>query len=186
MASDIECPADRLSQALQIAGADDEKGLTAVQTLIGEYPNDGRLYFLRGSLLAGLQRYDEARTAMAKAVEVAPGFALARFQYGLLELTSGNAAAARDIWMPLQTLPSDHYLRLFTVGLNHLIMDEFEAAIARLEEGIANNTETPPLNRDMQMIIDESRSKLDQQPAEPEVTSAAQLLLNQFGKNTKH
>ncbi|MGE5566078.1 MAG: tetratricopeptide repeat protein [Parcubacteria group bacterium] len=186
MASQDECPAERLSQVLQVARGNDAAGLEALDALLGEYPNDGRLHFLQGSLLAGAKRYPEARAAMAKAVEAAPGFALARFQYGLLELTSGNAAIAQDILLPLATLPADHYLRTFASGLNHLIRDEFAATIERLEEGIAQNTENAPLNRDMQMLIDECRNKLGEQAAEPEVTSAAQLLLNQFGKSTKH
>jgi tetratricopeptide (TPR) repeat protein len=186
MASQDECPEERLSQVLQVAASDDARGLKALDELLAEYPNDGRLHFLQGSLLAGAQRYPEAREAMARAVEVAPGFALARFQYGLLELTSGNAVAAQDILLPLETLPTDHHLRLFASGLNRLMRDEFAATIEQLEHGIAQNTENLPLNRDMQMLIDECRKKLDEQAAEPEVTSAAQLLLNQFGKGTKH
>lgn len=184
MSSENECPDERLSEALQLAGRDDARGLGAVDQLLAVYPADGRLHFLRGSLLAGLKRYDEARGAMARATELAPSFALARFQYGLLELTSGNAAAAQEIWLPLQTLPTDHYLRIFATGLNHLIRDEFAATIERLGEGIARNAENTILNRDMQLLIEECRNKLDERTSD-EPISAAHLLLR-YGRDTKH
>ena len=80
---------------------------------------------------------------------------LARFQLGFFELTSGEAVRALATWEPLDTLPEGHYLGHFVTGLRHLIADRFADAIAALEAGIAVNDENAPLNRDMQLIIDE-------------------------------
>ena len=71
-----------------------------------------------------------------------------------------------------------------------MIRDEVQEAISLLNLGIARNVENPPLNRDMQMMI-EKLSQLTSQPvAEPEdekSTSAVQMLLRQYGdKDTKH
>lgn len=180
-----ECPQDRLSDLIAEASASDEQGLSATEALLRDYALDPRLHFLRGSLLASLKQYPEARQAMHRAIEIAPGYAIARFQAGLLELTSGEPAAAESTWAPLQDLPSDNPLRLFATGLNHLARDEFDSAIALLTQGIALNTENLPLNRDMQMVISEAQQKLGDQPPE-EPTSATDLLLRQFGKDTRH
>jgi len=180
-----ECPEDLLSEVMATAQASDEDGLAATDQALRTHAGDARLHFLRGSLLAGLKRYDEARQAMGRAVQIAPTFAVARFQLGLLELTSGQAEAAEATWGPLQDLPEHHYLRLFAAGLGRLIRDDFPGTIALLMEGIENNDENLPLNRDMQMMIAEAQKKLDEAAGE-EPSSAAQLLLQRFGKDTRH
>jgi hypothetical protein len=49
-------------------------GLQSLDALIGDYPRDPRLHFLRGSLLAARQNYGEAREAMRLATALgAPG-----------------------------------------------------------------------------------------------------------------
>lgn len=184
----LACPPECLSAVLETAQADDARGLAAVEELLASYPGDPRLQFLRGSLLAGRRRYPEAREAMAAAVRIAPEYAIARFQLGLLELTSGEPAAALGTWGPLQMLPPDNALHLFAAGLTHMIRDEWAETITKLEKGIASNNEILPLNRDMQMVIDECRRKLEGGDTETdsEPVSAVQQLLQQFGKGTKH
>lgn len=177
-----------LVEAIQ-SGADDE--IARTDRLLVEYPDDARLHFLRGSLLAGLGRPIEALPALRKSVELAPEFAIARFQLGFFLLTSGDPAEALSVWGPLALLPKDHYLRMFVAGLTHLIRDEFGETIRHLEAGIAANPENLPLNRDMQLIIDEVRGleagEAAGTAAGDDSISAASFLLNQFGaKPTKH
>jgi hypothetical protein len=73
--------------------------------------------------------------------------------------TCGQPQAALEIWKPLQALPDQHHLRLFSDGLS-LIRDEFAAAIRLLEQGIAANRDNAPMNNDIQLIIDKARQKL--------------------------
>jgi hypothetical protein len=183
-----QCPPEELAEAMAAAQVDDEAGLEAVEGLIEAYGLDPRLHFLRGSILAGLKRYDEGRLAMAVAVDLAPGFAIARFQLGFLALTSGDAETALAVWAPLGELPADHPLRLFATGLEHLIRDEFEPCIARLREGMALNTDLPPVNHDMQLIIERLLQTQAELAAvgEPEVVSARHLLLQEYRAKTKH
>lgn len=157
--------------------------------LLVQFPDDPRLHFLRGSLLAGLGRSIEALPALRKAVDLAPEFAIARFQLGFFLLTSGDPAEALSTWGPLAMLPADHYLRMFVAGLTHLIRDEFDSTIEQLEQGIAVNQENPPLNRDMQLIIDQvsglrrgaTLGEGGADVAADETISATSFLLNQFG-----
>ncbi|MDF2385682.1 hypothetical protein JMG10_29725 [Nostoc ellipsosporum NOK] len=183
------CSDEEMAQLLAAmqASMPDELGLA--DRLIEAYPDDARLHFLRGSMLAGSGRPIEAHAALSRAVALAPDFALARFQLGFFELTSGEASRALATWEPLDTLPSDHYLAHFVRGLRHLIQDHFGEAIRELTEGIAANEENPPLNHDMRLIIDEcSRLAGDGASAKPadEEASATSFLLDQIERGTTH
>lgn len=178
------CDENRLQQLMNAsaAGADDE--LTRADQLLSEFPEDARLHFLRGSMLAGIGRPLEALPALKKAVDLAPEFAIARFQLGFFLLTSGEATEALSVWGPLALLAEDHYLRLFVAGLTHLIRDEFDLTVRYLREGIETNHENPPLNRDMQLLIDQVGS-LTKQPASPvkdDSMSATSFLLDQYAR----
>jgi tetratricopeptide (TPR) repeat protein len=178
------CSDDALQTLMAAMQSDDGTELAQVDRLIGECPDDPRLHFLRGSILASIGRPIEALPALQRAVELAPDFAIARFQLGFFQLTSGEAANALATWGPLALLPDDHYLRKFVAGLTHLIRDEFEQSVKQLREGIALNTENPPLNRDMQLIIDQA-STLAAEAAgaasvDGEAASATSILLGQL------
>lgn len=151
---DSQCSNETMQQLLALAGSDPQQGVDAAERLLMDHPADARLHFLKGSLLIGLKRFIGAHEAMRRAVELAPDFALARFQLGFFELTSGEAATAIQTWQPLKALPQDHYLYLLVEGLEHLAADRFEACIASLRAGIAANRENAPLNGDMGLIIE--------------------------------
>ena len=181
------CP-DAEMEALMTAlaqGADAAFG--EIEALISQYPQDARLHFLRGSLLAGAGRAIEAHAALSEAVTLAPDYALARFQLGFFELTSGEPARARRTWEPFdRQLAPNHYLMRFANGLRHLIEDRFEAAIEELEAGITVNDENQPLSDDMQRIIAECRKQLGPSEEGGEA-SATSLLLDQLAaRGTMH
>lgn len=184
----IQCDDATMQQALAVAAEDSQAGIGAIEQLLADYPDDARLHFLKGSLLIGIKRFIGAHQSLQRALEIAPGFDLARFQLGFFELTSGEGASAIRTWLPLKTLPATHYLHRFSEGLEHLISDRFEQCIACLREGIAVNAENPPLNNDMQLIIDKCSHLLSEHPAdhataENTEVSATSLLLgaSRFG-----
>ena len=182
-----QCPPQKMADAVEALQADDAKGLRRIAELLGEYPRDARLHFLRGSVLASLQRYNDAHTAMVAAVELQPDFDIARFQLGFLELTSGDATAAVVTWQPLEDLAADDPLRLFARGLLFLIRDDFTQSIDTLRRGMSLNRDNPNLNSDMQMIVDKIEGDSPGRGDDPETTSSAQMMLRQSAtKETRH
>lgn len=183
-ASGQTCPAELLADAAHRAEADTAAGLAAVDELLRTYPRDPRLHFLKGSLLAALNRFGEAVGPFVNAVNIDPHFALARFQLGLLQLSSGDPASAAATWSAFQNLDAQEPLRLFAEGLLSLARDDFADTEARLKAGIARNASAPALNRDMQLVLDQLAGASP--PHEGEVLSSAQLLLQLSSRGTRH
>lgn len=175
------CSDDELRDLMSAISADDGTEIALVDRSLALFPEDARLHFLRGSLLAGIGRPIEALASLKAAVDLAPDFAIARFQLGFFQLTSGEAADALSTWGPLALLSEGHYLRIFVGGLTYLIRDEFPQAIEQLKIGIAANAENLPLNRDMQLIIDRVSEIVDQSTSGNETASPTSFLLGQFG-----
>ena len=181
------CPDERLAEAVELVGSDDAAGLAHVAALLDDHPRDPRLHFLYGSLLAGNGRFEESHDAMARAVEIAPDYAIARFQLGLLELSSGDAAAACATLEPLAADEAETALPLFARGLQSLARDELGAARALLRRGIAVNREHPLVSRDMELIIARIGEAGAAGDDEAQDVSAADFLLRQSAaKSTKH
>jgi tetratricopeptide (TPR) repeat protein len=153
------CGDEKMQELAQAMQADEDQ-MERVEALLDEFPEDARLHFLRGSMLIGKGRLIEAHRALSRAVALAPDFDIARFQLGFFQLTSGEAENALETWGRLDRLPDGHYLRKFVEGLRCLIRDEFANTIETLQQGIALNQENPPLNRDMQLIVDQCRPLL--------------------------
>jgi tetratricopeptide (TPR) repeat protein len=177
------CGDAELQELMESMQSDSGDELEHTDRLIASHPDDPRLHFLRGSVLASIGRPIEALPALRRAVELAPDFTIARFQLGFFQLTSGEAANALSTWGPLAMLPEQNYLRMFVAGLTHLIRDEFSEAIAQLRAGIAANDENPPLNRDMQLIVDQTGALAAGnrgEESEGEAASATSFLLDQL------
>lgn len=172
------CAPDVLDRLLKTVSVNENQGLLEIEAALRNHPNDAQLHFLKGSVLASAQRYDEGRDAIRHAITIAPDYALARFQLGFLELTSGLPAVAVDTWEPLDQLAVDNPLRIFANGLGRLAVDDFASALSLLEAGIAVNHEHPLINNDMQLIIDECRAKRavrDEQEGTVPLSAAQQL-----------
>lgn len=183
----ILCPDDTIGSIIRQLQIDDAGGLATIASMQISYPLDPRLHFLKGSVLAGLQRYDEGRSAMARAIEIAPDYALARFQLGFLDLTSGRTVDAIGVWQPLFNLPEDEPLRIFAEGLTNLAGDNFAEARRLLTKGIELNVENPLISADMQLILDEIKDGTPAHSTEPVAvpdqsapSSAAHMLLQQY------
>lgn len=173
------CPVEVLTEAMNAAAADDAAGLEAIEGLLGRYPLDPTLHFLHGSILAAVRRYPEAESAMARAVEIAPAYEIARFQLGFLKLTSGDAGSAEEAWEPLSQLAEEHPLRLFAEGLLALARDEFEEAVLRIRRGMLNNKDNLPLNNNMRLLLEKMAEHGGPGEDGGEPVSSAHFLLQQ-------
>jgi tetratricopeptide (TPR) repeat protein len=175
------CDDDSLKGLIQAMQSAPDGQIAKIEALLSDYPEDARLYLLHGSALVGDGRLIEGHRSLSKAVEIEPDFAIARFQLGLFQLTSGEAGNALSTWGRLDGLPDGHYLRKFVDGLRCLIRDDFQGAISNLREGIPLNTENLPLNKDMQMLIDRCLPMLQggQDGADRSVSETS-LILSRF------
>src|SRR5688572_15609079 len=173
------CPDQALAEVLSLAENDEPGALARIATLSEAHPRDARLHFLGGSLLAALARFDEARAAMTRSIEIAPDFAIARFQLGLLELSSGDGAAADATLQPLDEPGSEDALALFARGLRHLVRDDLAVAADLLRQGMKRNRDHPLVSRDMELIVAEIEQRAAGADRPAEEMSAAQMLLDQ-------
>lgn len=176
------CNEADMTDLVKAMQTDPAQQLDRIDMLLLSFPQDPRLHFLRGSLLVTESRLIEAHASLSRAVEIAPDFAIARFQLGLFQLTSGEAPAALETFGRLDGLPDGHYLRNFVDGLRCLIRDDFQGAIENLRKGILLNHENPPLNNDMQMVIDRCAPLANAVRGErdEETVSETSLVLKQF------
>lgn len=175
-----------LKPVLGLMETNQEEALSRLDALLKRYARDARLHFMAGSVLAGLERYAEARAAMQVAVDIAPEYVLARFQLGFLALTSGDPSGANAIWHPLLNLPVDDPFRLFVQGLNAMVANDFNEALRLIQAGIERNRALAPLNQNMALLVREMQTKLvaDKEPA---TDSQAHFLLKQYSfKDTRH
>lgn len=147
-------PPDDLLEALnQLQGMDPKAALDRLGILAQTHPGDPRPLLLLAGQHAEAQDYDRAEEAYLAALQRAPGYAIARFQLGLLQFTGGRPGEALATWAPLEQLSLEHPLRLFATALACLAQDRFQEAVGLLEAGIARNLDIPPLNHDMQRVI---------------------------------
>lgn len=184
------CDEKTMQSLVESMHASDGDEVKAINALLSDYPDDPRLHFLKGSVLVGEGNLIEGHAALTRAVKIAPDFAIARFQLGFFQLTSGESNNALKTWARLDQLPEGHYLKTFVVGLRHLIRDEIGDCIAALKEGIANNEENLPLNNDMNLVIAEITPLLDGEKtttSDEDAMSSTSFILNQLtDKSTKH
>lgn len=181
------CDDAAINALTQAMAGDPLPQIPGMEALLAQFPEDPRLHFLYGSTLIVAGRMIEAHRALSRAVELAPDFAIARFQLGLFQLTSGEAGAALETFGRLDGLPDGHYLRSFVDGLRCLVRDDFAGTVESLRKGIGLNSENPPLNNDMQMVIDRCIPLLGAARGEPGdvAVSETALILGQFADRHK-
>jgi tetratricopeptide (TPR) repeat protein len=122
---------------------------------------------------------------MTAALKIDPGLVPARFQLGLLYLVHARVEEAAAVWNDLDSLPeSDPYLH-FKRGLEALARDDFATCKESLERGLALNTSNPPLNKDMQKILDDIAARTGGQPQPAASEESAHVLLSAY-KRQKH
>lgn len=116
---------------------------------------DGNIHYMLGAMYAQIGMYEQAMLSMGTALDRDPTLDTARFQLGLLYLTSGDVDQASHVWKELDHLAPTNYLYLFKTGLLELANNELETALQSLIHGIEANASNEALNSDMAKIIDD-------------------------------
>ncbi|MFP3500985.1 hypothetical protein [Burkholderia sp. SIMBA_062] len=148
------CDDDTMGEIVRIVDKPDGDALKLLSAALARWPDDHRLWFLRGSIYAGDQRRAEARVDFARAVALAPDFDIARFMLGLVDLLDGHVQNAAACWAPFDEKPSGRdALWLFKTGMLALCDDRFDEALDWLRQGIAANERYPGINGYMEGIV---------------------------------
>lgn len=108
---------------------------------------------LLGAQYAQTGKFDLACDELERALRADPALEVARFQLGLLHLTSGRMGPAAEVWQALDALGDQHPLVLFKHGLLALVDDCFDEARSALARGIELNRSNQALNVDMAAVI---------------------------------
>ena len=116
-------------------------------------PTHALPHYLSGVELAQLGRNDAAEAALARAVLLGPQLAIARFQLGLLQFTTGRVAVALLTWAPLFERAAPEGLRRFAAGFAALARNDAATARAEFEAGLVANTDNEPLNADIRGVL---------------------------------
>jgi tetratricopeptide (TPR) repeat protein len=179
-----------VQQALQASAAGNtEAALQLLRSAINELPGDALPHFLMGAEHAQAQQIAEAEAAYAQAVLLAPGFDMARFQLGLLQFTSGRTMVALVTWQPLFNLPPTHALQRFVSAFGALTQGRLADAAEFCRLGMTLNHDNPPLNVDMQLLIDriaQLQITTQESDAVPSADNAHVLLANYRQQDSLH
>jgi tetratricopeptide (TPR) repeat protein len=172
------------------ANNDSASAIAYLKEAVGRADATAAAHYLLGAEYAQIHMYERAVGEMERALALDPALSVARLQLGLLWLTSGGADRADTVLAPLAELPANEALRHFGAGLRHLIKDQMDEAVARLEQGIALNTANAPLNGDMLNILGEiARLRAGGAPATASAGLAEDsphILLSAYTGNTSH
>ena len=160
---DLPCPAPSLDVLdadelfmLGLRASAAEDGATALSCLklaVARQPAHARAHWMLGAEYAALRMPERATEHFARAVELDPAQPVARFQYGLLLLTCGEADAAESVWRGLAHRPEDDPLRRFATGLLRLARGHAAEALPELAAAAADPATPPALRRDVESVI---------------------------------
>ena len=140
------------------AGKDSANAIELFSKACVAAPDVGMTHFLLASELAQARRWDAAESAFANAVLVAPDLAVARYQLGLLQFTSGRAALALATWQPLALLPESTPYPHIIRGFATLAHDDFGEAIRHFEAGLRCEIDNDALRGDVMMLVQRARA----------------------------
>jgi tetratricopeptide (TPR) repeat protein len=135
---------------------------------------------------AQLGMMDRAEEGFRRTVELAPDFAMGRFNLGQLYLTKNDTAAATAVLAPLASLPANQALSGYAKGLIAAANEDASEAIRQLQAGLACPQEVPPLAADMRRVLENLLALGGGEPMPQSVStpaSAAPLYLSNYGKS---
>jgi tetratricopeptide (TPR) repeat protein len=151
-------------------------------------PSSGIPHFLVGTEHAATGDTAAAEAAFANAVLLAPHFAPARYQLGLLQFCSNRPALALVTWDGLLALGPGWSLGHFVRGFAALAQDSFADSQRHFQAGLACGDLNPAMGGDIRQVVaamqrlQASRERpLAEEP--PAREAAAHVLLAAYGRS---
>jgi tetratricopeptide (TPR) repeat protein len=147
-----------LAQGLAASQAgQSDQAIQCWQEASAQVPHAGMPHFLIGSEYAALGNMGAAENAFANAVLLAPALSVARYQLGLLLMSTERLATALVIWQPLLTTdeadPITPALAQFVHGHASLAQNNLTQAVLHFNAGIELNTTHAPISDDVRKLI---------------------------------
>jgi len=170
-----------LEEIGKLALTQSTEAVRALHELCVRYSQDARLWFVLGSLLVQEGDVVAGERALRRAVELSPDHAVARFQLGLMQLTSGRAEEAEITWSELSHSQPSEALGLYVSGLRALVRDDFVTAREKLSEGLSHEQD-PAMAKNMRLILEAMPPPAA--PNDPETTT--HWLLEYASRRTRH
>lgn len=144
-------------------------------------PSSGMPHFLIASEQASAGDFAAAELSFASAVLLAPDFALARYQLGLLQFSSQRAPLALLTWQPLFALSDSDALLHFVQGFAALAQDAFTDALAHFRTGLDRQPANPALCSDIAQLMDAIET-IGRRPEVPEPPAGSHVFLAAYGQ----
>jgi tetratricopeptide (TPR) repeat protein len=139
-----------------------ENAVLLLKRLVAQEPENSRALYLLGAEHAQIGLYDRAKEEIGKAINLDPGMHAARFQLGLLFISSGEVTSGLEALAPLSLVPENEPFYSFAKGLEFLVRDEFPECRDALERGISANKTNESLNDDMRRILEAIKDKISE------------------------
>ena len=140
-------------------------------------------HFLLASEQASAGDFVQAELSFANALLLAPDFALARYQLGLLQFSSSRAPVALLTWQPLFALPETDALPHFVRGFAALAQNAFAESLAHFRRGLQCEPANPALCSDILQVVEAVERLENGTPAsEEEEPLAAHVLLSAYSR----
>lgn len=174
-----------LAQGVAASQANDREGALALFARAGEAdPSSPLPHFLIASEQASAGQFAEAELSFANALLLAPDFALARYQLGLLQFSSQRASVALLTWQPLFALAEEEALLHFVRGFAALAQDGYPESLAHFRRGLACTPANPALCADIQQVIAavERLQAGGRQEEAPDESTGTHVLLSAYAR----
>lgn len=134
---------------------------------------------------AQLGMLDEAERGFRRAVDLAPDFDIARFQWGQIFLSRGEAEAARTAFEPLVAKNAGNALGFYARGLIAAADEKAADAIAELQRGLTCPQEIPALESDMRRLAASLEASVQESREGQSIPSVAvPVQLTKYGQSS--
>ena len=143
----------------------DADAMMMLKTLLEREPGDANAQYLLAALHAQIGMIDRAEEGFKRAVALAPGMGMARFQLGQLLLVKGDNTTARNTLEPLTSQQDS--MGAYARALFAIAGDDVDGAIRYLGDGLALPQAVPALQQDMDNLRTRLLAALQQQDEVP-------------------